>query len=240
VDGKEERHVEGAYYIEWCENGKRRRLSVGNNASEAAAQRLRKEAELNARNHGVAIAPTSANGKRSLASATVEYLEEIKLSKKPKTHAAYSTALAYFQASCPKMNLEDIERKDLLKYAAFLRDEKEQSARSCWNKFSNVMTFLKAQGIRGIAMKNDWPRFVEEEPEIYDKEELETLFAVCDTEERLWFEFFLMTGMREQEVMHTEWPDVNLTANTVRVSHKPERGWTPKAYVRLVTRKQRT
>ena len=79
-------------------------------------------------------------------------------------------------------------------------------------------------------MRNDWPRFVEEEPEIYDKEDLETLFAVCDTEERLWFEFFLMTGMREQEVMYTEWPDVNLTANTVRVSHKPERGWAPKAY----------
>jgi len=230
VDGRLERHVEGAYYLEWRENGKRRRLSVGKNAGEAMAQRLRKEAELNARNHGVSIAPTTTNGKRSLAGAVAEYLEEIKLSKKPKTHAAYSTALAYFQESCAKMNLEDIDRKDLLKLAAFLRDEKEQSPRSCWNKFSNVMTFLKAQGIRGLAMKNDWPRFVEEEPEIYDKEDLEKLIAACDTEERMWFEFFLMTGMREQEVMHAEWPDVNLTANTVRVSHKPERGWTPKAY----------
>ena len=27
----------------------------------------------------------------------------------------------------------------------FLRDEKEQSQRSCWNKFSNVMTFLEAE-----------------------------------------------------------------------------------------------
>src|SRR6266478_4592722 len=45
-----------------------------------------------------------------------------------------------------------------------------------------------------------------------------------------WYEFFLMTGMREQEVMYTYWSDVNLAHATVRVSHKPDRGWTPKAY----------
>ena len=49
--------------------------------------------------------------------------------------------------------------------------------------------------------KNDWPRYTEEEPEIYEQEELNKLFAKCDPEERLWYEFFLMTGMREQEVM---------------------------------------
>ena len=92
------------------------------------------------------------------------------------------------------------------------------------------MTFLKANGIRGLVSKNDWPRFVEEEPEVYEREELDALFAKCNAEERLWYEFFLMTGMREQEVMHTYWVDVNLTSHTVRVSHKPGRGWTPKAY----------
>ena len=39
-----------------------------------------------------------------------------------------------------------------------------------------------------------------------------------------------MTGMREQEVMYTYWSEVNLAHATVRVSHKPERGWSPKAY----------
>jgi hypothetical protein len=39
-----------------------------------------------------------------------------------------------------------------------------------------------------------------------------------------------MTGEREQEVMYTYWSDVNLVACTVRVTHKPDRGWTPKAY----------
>jgi integrase len=39
-----------------------------------------------------------------------------------------------------------------------------------------------------------------------------------------------MTGIREQEVMYTYWSDVNFAASTVRVSHKPGRNWTPKAY----------
>jgi integrase/recombinase XerD len=231
VNGKEERHAEGAYYLEWREGAKRVRLSVGKDPQDAAARRLRREAELNAVNNGVAVvAENGQNGHRSLAAAVTEYLEETTLTKKPKTLAAYATALSYFKESCPKLFLEDIDRKDLLKFSAFLRDEKEQSPRSCWNKFANVMSFLKANGIRGLVKKNDWPRYTEEEPEIYEEAELDKLFKVCDAEERLWFEFFLMTGMREQEVMYTYWSDVNFTASTVGVSHKPDRAWTPKAY----------
>ena len=191
--------------------------------------RLRKETELN---NGDATVPhtNGKNGHKSLGAAIREYLEEVRLTKKPKTHAAYTTALDYFTECCHKLHVEDIERKDLIKFAAFLREEKAQARRSVYNKFENLMTFLKAHGIRRLVGKNDWPRYTEEEPEMYETEELGKLFAACDAEERLWYEFFLMTGMREQEVMYTYWSDVNFAASTVRVTHKPDRGWTPKAY----------
>ena len=204
---------------------------MGKDPADASARRQRKESELNALNNGIAVVPENGDdGHRSLAAAVAEYLEETTLTKKPKTLAAYTKALAYFQESCPKLFLEDIERKDLLKFCAFLRDEKDQAPRSCWNKFANVMSFLKANGIRGLVKKNDWPRYTEEEPEMYEQDELDKLFKVGDAEERLWYEFFLMTGMREQEVMYTYWSDVNLAHATVHVSHKADRGWTPKAY----------
>ena len=194
VDGKQEHHPEGAYYIEWYEGPRRRRLSVGRNAADAAARRLAKEAELNAINHGVAVTPQNGDGRRSLAASVAEFLDETKLTKKPKTLAAYSTALAYFSESCSRLCLEDIGRKDLLKYAAFLRDEKDQSPRGTYNKFEVVMTFLKAHGIRGLVGKNDWPRFTEEEPEIYEQEELDKLFKACDPEERVWYSAELHGG----------------------------------------------
>ena len=231
VNGCPERHSEGAYYLEWREKGRRVRLSVGKDPQDASARRLRKEAELNALNKGVTVVPENGDSAhRSVATAIAKFLEETELTKKPKTLAAYTTALNYFTESCPKLYLQDIERADLLKFCAFLRDKKKQAPRSVYNKFENVMTFLKANGIRGLVGKDDWPRYTEEEPVMYEPEELDKLFKACDAEERLWYEFFLMTGMREQEVMYTYWSDVNFAAATVRVSHKPDRGWTPKAY----------
>jgi integrase/recombinase XerD len=238
VGGKEERHPEGSYYLDWRENGVRVRLSVGKNAQDALTQRDRKTFELNAANHGVVLQSevqngdgSNSDGHRSLAAAVTEYLADIKLNKKHKTHAAYSTALDYFLESCKKPHLEDIDRRDMLKFSAFLRDEKNQAPRSIHNKFSNVLGFLRSQGItEKIVKKEDWPQYTEEETEVYEREDLNVLFAKCDPEERLWFEFFLQTGMREQEVMYCCWKDVNLAAATVRVSHKPDYSWTPKAY----------
>jgi integrase/recombinase XerD len=238
VDGRKEHHPEGAYYLDWRDGSKRIRLSVGKDAANANSRRLRKEAELNAVAHGAKIAPEKKAG-RSLTEAVAEYLEDVKVKQqtnKPtsfnrhSTFGVYSTALTYFLESCHKLTLEEIDRRDLLKYAGFLRADKEQGPRSVNHKFGIVMSFLKAHGIRGLVDKNDWPRYTQQEPEVYEREELDTLFAACDPDERLWFEFFLMTGMREQEVMFTYWSDVNFAASTVRVTHKPDRGWSPKAY----------
>ena len=185
IDGKQEAHPEGAYYLEWRKGTKRVRLSVGNNAADAVAESRRKQAEFYAVNSGVAVVSLDAtDSRRSLPATATEYLEEARLRMKPRSYTAYSTALSYFQDVCSKPYLEDINRKDLLKFSAFLRDEKEQAPRSVYNKFEIMMTFLKAQGVRGLVGKNDWPRYTEEEPEMYEQEELDKLFAVCDPEER--------------------------------------------------------
>jgi integrase/recombinase XerD len=231
VNGKEERHPEGAYYIEWREHSKRVRISVGRNAADALARQRRKEAELNASNHGATVVPEN-DKRRSLTAAIAEYLEESRLSKMHRSYNAYKNALKYFGESCHKLYLDEVDRKEMLKFAAFLRGltgKQKQGARSVYNKFEHVMSFLKWAGSTGIVGKNDWPRYVDEVPEIFEDDELEALFAACTNEQRTWYEFFLMTGEREQEVMHTYWSDVNLKAAVVRVTHKPELNWKPKA-----------
>jgi integrase/recombinase XerD len=230
VNGKEEKHSEGSYYIDWYEGDKRKRQSVGTDPASAFAQKLNRETKLRAASQGIALeTEASAIAGRSLATSVAAFLEEIKLTKKPKTFAAYSKTLAYFEESCAKTYLEEIDRKDMLKFAVFLR-QKGLAPRSCWNKFNVTMLFLKAQGIRGIVGKNDWPKYVEEEPEVYEKEDLEKLFAACTPDERLLFQFYQQTGLREQEVIYTTWPDVNFAKRTVTVRWKPEYNWTPKAY----------
>lgn len=230
VDGRPELHREGRYYPEWHEGRKRIRRSVGKDASAADAQRQRQEQILASKAHGIKVVETDNGSGTLLTNAAAAYLNDIKLTKKPKTHAAYTTSIDYFLESCKKQRLEEIERRDLLQYSAFLRDVKKLEPRTVWNKFSNVMSFLKANKITGLASKEDWPRYVEDEPEVYEREDLDKFFSVCDSTERLWFEFFLMTGMREQEVMHATWADINLNRGAVTVRYKREYGFSPKNY----------
>jgi integrase/recombinase XerD len=229
IINKVETACDGTYYLDWTEGDKRRRRVVGPDPKEAARERLKLEAVLAAKNNGVELA-AAKDGRRTIADAAADFLEDTQLTKKVKTLAAYSVALRYFQESCRKTYVDEVDRRDLLKFCAFLRDKKEQAPRSVANKFENVMSFLKRNKVRDLIGKNDWPKFVEAEPEIYDRADLDKLFAACDDEERLWYEFFLMTGMREQEVQHTYWSDINLQRRTVSVSHKPDRNWSPKMY----------
>jgi hypothetical protein len=86
VNGKPERHPEGAYYLERREKGSPIRLSVGKDAQDAAARRQRKDAELNALNNCVPVLSDNGNGQRSVAAAVAQFLEETELTKKPTVH----------------------------------------------------------------------------------------------------------------------------------------------------------
>jgi integrase/recombinase XerD len=170
-------------------------------------------------------------GKKRLDVAAAEYKDEVNRSaKKPRTKSAYCKSVDIFLESCTKIYLQDVDRTDLVACHAFCRDVMEMNARSCWNRFTNVLFFLKAHGITKLAKQEDWPVFTEEDVEIYEEWELRALFTSCSPEHRLLFRFFLMSGFREQEVMHLTWKDINFTASTVSVRHKPQYDWTPKAY----------
>jgi integrase/recombinase XerD len=252
ISGVAERHDSATYVLRYVRHGRATWETVGKDCNLALAALERRNHALHGEKLG--LVPTAlpvagaeadapilqtakpvSDARRLLSTAKKEYLTEIELTKKPKTHAAYTTALTYFEESCKKAKkayLEDIDRRHMLNFHAYLRDTKKQSPRSCWNKFSNVMTFLKAHEIRRIVKPGDWPTYVEEEPEVYEQEELDAFFGVCTAEERIWFQFFLQTGMREQEVMHCAWKNLNAKQSTVSVSWKPEFNWTPKAYIR--------
>jgi integrase/recombinase XerD len=230
IADKEVRHPEGAYYLEWYDGHRRVRLSVGKDAATAAVRRHQQEQILASKAAGIKLADEDKPDGTLLGDAVAVYLDDIKKTKKHKTHVAYKTALEYFLESCTKAHVTDIVRSDLLQYSAFLRDTKKLQPRTVYNKFESIMSFLKTNGIRGLVGKNDWPRYVEDEPEIYEREDLNIFFSACEDRERLWFEFFLMTGLREQEVMHCTWSEINLNRGVVTVRYKPEFGFSPKAY----------
>lgn len=166
--GREEKFSEGTYCLDWTEpddgkgngkgrdgKGKRKRVAVGTSAVMAQNAKIRKEAELKALAQGIALVSEDNGAKQSLSLAVEDFLEQIRLTRKEKTHEGYRIALGYFQESCSKRYLEDIEKLDLLKFMAFLRDEKKQAPRSVANKFACVNTFLTEYGIAKLVGKKD-------------------------------------------------------------------------------------
>ena len=231
VNGNQERHPEGSYYLEWREKGQRKRLSVGKDAVVAFNSQIRKVKELEARAEGLEVQlPKDDPNRAQLRSAMADFLREIKLSRKDKTWRGYKVAFAYFQQSCAKKCADEIERIDLLEFVAFLRERKKLAPRTVFNKFTCMMTFLEAQGIPKLLGKNDKPRFVETEVEIFEDNQLTDLYPVCTLYHRTLYDFLLMTGFREQEAMHVTWQDIRFNANIVEMRWKPQFGWSPKAY----------
>jgi integrase len=260
IDGEERPVSNGLYYLDFIMDGKRTRRAAGSTAAEATQAAERQEAELVGqkaatklfavrttgtaeikgapeirhalRAAGIVLSEPEVKGvlrKDALRDAVASYLLEIKTHKKPKTHEAYATALRYFLESCHKASLEAITRADLLTFRSYLK-AKGQSDRSQFNNFMRVMIFLKQNQITGLAKKNDWPTFVEEEVSVFTDEELKKFGAACDEQESLWFKFFYVTAMREQEVMHASWDDIDFENKTATVRENKQWGFKPKAY----------
>jgi len=73
VGDRDERHTEGAYYLEWYECGRRVRRSVGRDASTAAARRHQQEQILASKAAGIRLAEEGGKPLGSLATETCPF-----------------------------------------------------------------------------------------------------------------------------------------------------------------------
>ncbi len=91
-------------------------------------------------------------------------------------------------------------------------------------RFVALMSLLRRNGVtRSLKVsKAHIPKINERMPRVYSEATLKRLFAAANGEERMLFEFFLGLGMREREVMHAAYGDIDWTRQTYRVSEKPD------------------
>ena len=90
-----------------------------------------------------------------------------------------------------------------------------------------VAQFFKRQGRPNITRELQLPGRITTLPSEYREEELSRFFGACKTGESVLFSTFLMTGLREQEVVHLIWTDINFELRVVRVTAKPALAFYP-------------
>jgi integrase len=246
--GDKEIKVEGGTFIlDWYENGKRVRLSVGKDAADALAAKKRKEAELaHVANGGSGLVngATVATEKTPLKDAIAAFLEKKQLEQRKKTHQAYRTALTYFAHSCHKIFIQDVDDMDLARFKKVLEDGgmeytdyagkkqvmKAQSERSVYNKREVVTFLLKEYHVtrvdgKPILRTADRIKPRSDKHKAYRREEVEALLAACSSDEKMYFQFFLLTGVREQEAAHLTWENVDLRHRLVNVRNNQKFGF---------------
>ena len=92
---------DGDYFVEWREDGRRRRQPAGNTAAQAMEEQRRKRHELEA--HALGLAPRNETSEvvpaaepPSVRKQIDRYLDQIKTLKKPNTHRKYDAVLTRF------------------------------------------------------------------------------------------------------------------------------------------------
>jgi len=110
----------------------------------------------------------------------------------------------------------------------YLKNEKRLGNNSVIQTMVIIAQFMRKQGRPGLTRQIDLPQRVTKLPEEYSDKELRGFFDACDSWERALFSTFLLTGFREQEVMHLFWEDVKFSLDMIQVKAKPHLGFYPK------------
>ncbi len=230
VAGHIEQHPEGYYSLDWREGGRRHRIGLGKDAPAAQLALERHITTQRARAIGVAVSEDRSATGLGVEEACAEYLDETRVQRSPKTFKQYRTALTYFQESCGRRGLAEVDRRTLLDFRQFLAAEKKLSPRTICTKMIVVEQLLKTHGRNKLLRRGDWPRYVERIPQAYGPAELQRFFVACRPQDLLLFQFFLGSGFREKEVQFLTWRDISLEEQLARVTAKSECGFFPKTW----------
>ena len=230
INGKDETHTEGSYFIEWWNQGKRRLEPAGADAQDAADRARVKQAELTAMRNGIIPPATEAEPtpeRTALPSAIDSYLDYIRYHRSLRTFRTYRPILESFEEFCSKAHVDEVERQDLLDFATHCIKQ-GQKGKSVYNKLVVLSQVLKQHGNGKLLNTGDWPSFVETVRPIYEDFELTKLFKACTFPEEVRFKFYLMSGFRDAEGRFVTWRDVDFKHMAVRVTAKPHWGFHPK------------
>ena len=240
VVGGVPRHCpEGSYVLRYNVGGKRVWEMAGADPELATTAFNRKTIELQAGQHGMALVadvppvetpeptPEPKVPGRPIAGAVEEYLLETKNGKSKKTYAAYQKTLSLFGQCCKKVDLEHIDRKDMLGFVEFLK-AKGSAPRTVRNRVDFFQIFLHHFGLPSLLKDKDLPKFTEKTVRAYSPIDLGKMFGHADLEEPDRLNFLLCTGTREQEAQYACWSDLDLDAKTYTITEHLDLGYKPK------------
>lgn len=221
VDGTEVVFADGYYALRQYQGKKLVWTRIEGGASEALAAlnlaRKRSSAKAAATDAGIQVVEEAGRVTLRKAALLFEddarqqgHLEAAELNKSITADYLVATGLTY---------VDEVSRDSVLKFHKYLRS-KGNGNRTVANKHRRLMSFFKFCKVDRSDMPRT-PKYDKTIPTAYSKDENAKILAAADPYMRLAIELGLKTGLRDQELQHLEWSDINFEDSIVRITSKP-------------------
>jgi integrase len=228
VNGGQRHYPEGHYELRMYEGSKVVYKPVGDDPTEALNERDRQANLLVARDTAAAagVQIVEQQGRALLQERRNAFLERTLARGKDEGEAAYRVAIDDFLAINRSLRYADeVRESHILDYYSGLR-ERGNSDRTIHNKHVSLFAFLKWCGLDTKPLAERSPNYTKKRVRIYSRADLQALFAACKKPyHRIVFQVLLMCGLRMQEAMFLEWPDLNFRAKKLHVQEKTDEGF---------------
>lgn len=157
---------------------------------------------------------------KRLKNAAAAYVQDCKDRRAFEAAEQARNVLDEFVPLCAVSYVGGVTRQHVLDFHKVLR-KRGCSDRTVANKHLRLKSFLKFAGVDVKAVMPPVPKYEAKLPTIYTPEEIAAILTATDEYLRIVIELGLKLGLREQEISHAEFGDVNEKDHTFRVQSKP-------------------
>lgn len=228
-------------YITWRDHKGRHYEKAGSTPSEALEAKRRKEFELAGRavlERGWKGSPLKTG--LTIKEAVASFLDSIKARRRPNTFKRYRAIMGHFRKFFrAHTDVAEITPADIDAFRDWRLGEKSPfdkviTPRNVNHEVATIRAFYYwLQRFMNPELSNPAARLkplavARKLVDVYEEEELEQFFKACEPEELAIFKMFYYTGLRDQELAHMHWNDVNFKKGVLAVRSKPQEGFIPK------------
>ncbi len=233
IDGKATAVSAFSYEIRRIVDRQPEYLPAGKSAAQAEMQRLRLEQATRAIEAaiGTDVEVSLRTERRSLKETATAYIcdTEGRLAMEAADQARLvSTEFIEQMRKRNKSYVDEIGREDIFFFHNALK-ARGCSDRTVANKHARLTSWLRFAGIDQKKLPPK-PRYEDKLPTVYTSDQMQTLLSEADQYFRIALLLGLKCGLRDQELMHLEFGDIQWVDRTLRVQSKEQWQFRPKTW----------
>jgi integrase len=230
IDGKQVQQREFQYQIRYYESRKLHYKSAGKRGAEAEAlrDRIEKQRSVKAAAKSAGVKLHVEEERQTLSNSASVYIRDAEQRGAMEAASQARLVTTEFMHAVHKTYVDEITREDVFLFHKAIRKRGCQE-RTLANKHQRLISWLRFSKF-DTSILPPKPRFEEQLPTIYSRDEISSLLANADERMLMLIRMGYLLGLRDQELQFAEFRDINRSENIFRVRSKPEWNFMPKSW----------